>query len=71
MHSRRSLWNTFCAWKTFDHYTTTYQDVMRKKKTEVSFINGYILELGRKLGIPTPYTLELIKQFQTKYSGLY
>ncbi len=71
MHSRRSLWNTFCAWKTLDHYTTTYQDVKRNKKTEVSFINGYIIELGRKIGFPTPYSLELVNRFRAKYPDLY
>ncbi len=71
MHSRRSLWNSFLALKSMDHYSSTYQDVKKNKKTEVYFLNGFILELGRKMGIPTPYNSELIRKFRDKYPDLY
>ena len=36
------------------HYSSMYQDIMAKRLTEVDFINGAIVDLGRKHGIPTP-----------------
>jgi len=71
MHSKRSLWNSFMALKTMDHYSSTYQDVKKNKKTEVYFLNGFIIELGRKMGIPTPNNSTLIRQFKDKYPDLY
>jgi 2-dehydropantoate 2-reductase len=37
------------------HYTSAVHDAVRKRKTEVDFINGAICREGEKLGIPTPY----------------
>ncbi len=72
MHSKRSLWTFFLKnLKDLDHYASTCQDVMRNKRTEISFLNGYIIELGRKLGIPTPLTLETVNRFRAKYPDLY
>lgn len=72
LHSRRSLWNTFLTViKNMDHYSSTYQDVKRNKRTEVSFLNGSVVDLGRKLGIPTPYNQKLVDEFIKKYPNLY
>jgi 2-dehydropantoate 2-reductase len=30
------------------------QDVMRKRRTEVEFLNGYVVREGRKTGVATP-----------------
>lgn len=35
--------------------SSTAQDLARGKKTEIDFLNGYIVELGERYGIPTPY----------------
>ncbi|HJJ94632.1 MAG TPA: 2-dehydropantoate 2-reductase, partial [Methanocorpusculum sp.] len=35
-------------------YSSMYQDIMAKRLTEVDYINGAIVELGKKHGIPTP-----------------
>lgn len=71
MHSKRSLWNSFLALKSMDHYSSTYQDVKQNKRTEIYFLNGFIIELGRKMNIPTPYNTELVKRFKEKYLELY
>ena len=34
--------------------SSTQQDLMRGKKTEIDYLNGYICELGKHHGIPTP-----------------
>ena len=35
--------------------SSTAQDLAKNKRTEIDFLNGYIVELGRRYGIPTPY----------------
>ena len=72
MHSKRSLWTFFLQnVKDLDHYASTCQDVMRNKRTELSYLNGYIIELGRKMGIATPVTLDTVNRFRKKYHDLY
>jgi len=71
LHSKRSLWNSFLALKNMDHYSSTYQDVKKNKRTEVYFLNGFIIELGRKFGIPTPKNLEIVRKFRETYPELY
>lgn len=45
-----------------NHYPSMYQDlIVRNKKTEIDFINGAVVNIGKKHGISTPYN-ELICQ---------
>jgi 2-dehydropantoate 2-reductase len=37
-----------------DAYSSTAQDMMRGKRTEIDSLNGYIARRGTELGIPTP-----------------
>jgi 2-dehydropantoate 2-reductase len=37
-----------------DAYSSTAQDVMRGKRTEIDSLNGYIARRGAELGVPTP-----------------
>lgn len=39
---------------TATHYCSMYQDIFAKRLTEVDYINGAIVNLGKKHGIPTP-----------------
>jgi len=46
------------------------QDVLRKKRTEIDFINGVIVRLGQELGIPVPTNkilVDLIKTIESSY----
>ncbi|NEO87098.1 MAG: ketopantoate reductase family protein [Spirulina sp. SIO3F2] len=36
------------------HYSSMYQDLISGRRTEIDFLNGLIIELGHKKGIPTP-----------------
>ena len=45
----------------FENRTSMYQDVIRGRKTEIDFLNGAIVELGRHHKIPTPAN-ELLAQ---------
>ena len=37
-----------------DAYSSTAQDMMRGKRTEIDSLNGYIARRGEELGVPTP-----------------
>ena len=39
---------------TASHETSMLQDLRRRKRTEIGFLNGAIVRLGRKHGVPTP-----------------
>jgi 2-dehydropantoate 2-reductase len=46
------------------------QDVLRKKRTEIDFINGVVARHGQELGIATPVNallLDLIKTVEASY----
>jgi 2-dehydropantoate 2-reductase len=46
------------------------QDVRKKRKTEIDFINGAIVREGEKLNIPTPVNrvmTDLIKALEESY----
>ena len=36
------------------------QDVLKGRRTEIEFINGYIVDKGRMMGIPTPAHEKLV-----------
>jgi len=44
----------------YTNYSSMYQDVAKGKKTEIGFLNGKIVELGRKHGIRTPVNETLV-----------
>ncbi|EMP56501.1 2-dehydropantoate 2-reductase [Marinobacter santoriniensis NKSG1] len=48
--------------KTARNTSSMRADVMRGKPTEIDFINGYLVSLGKKLGIPTPVNQLLTEQ---------
>jgi 2-dehydropantoate 2-reductase len=49
--------------------SSTAQDLAKGKMTEIDFLNGYIVELGKRYGIPTPYNQSvyaLVKMMESK-----
>ncbi len=42
-----------------EQYSSTAQDLMRGKPTEIDHLNGYVVRKGAALGIPTPANLAL------------
>lgn len=42
-----------------EQYSSTAQDLMRGKPTEIDHLNGYVVRKGAALGIPTPANLTL------------
>ena len=41
--------------KVKDHYTSMYQDLVFGRKTEIEFLNGLAINLGKEKGIECPY----------------
>lgn len=56
------------AIQSYTNYSSMYQDIIKGNKTEINFLNGKIVELGKKYNIPTPYNemlYALIKFLET------
>jgi 2-dehydropantoate 2-reductase len=50
-----------------DARSMVYQDILKKRRTEVDFINGLIVKKGREAGVPTPFNeamTSVIKQIE-------
>ena len=56
---------------TQGNLSSMLQDVLRKKRTEVDFINGVIVRLAQELGIDVPtnkFLLDLVKTIESSYA---
>jgi 2-dehydropantoate 2-reductase len=56
---------------TATNVSSMLQDVLRKKRTEIDFINGVIVRQGQELGIPTPANsilTDLVKTIEAGYN---
>jgi 2-dehydropantoate 2-reductase len=40
------------------------QDVMRKRRTEIDALNGYVVREGRRLGVPTPFNEAVVREVE-------
>ena len=55
---------------TSSNVSSMLQDVLKKKKTEIDFINGFIVRQGQELGIPVPVNTvltDLVKTIEASY----
>jgi 2-dehydropantoate 2-reductase len=41
------------------------QDVMRGRRTEVEYLNGYVAAEGRRLGVAAPLNAAVVEVFRT------
>jgi 2-dehydropantoate 2-reductase len=56
--------------KTKNNLNSMLQDVIKKRKTEIDFINGAIVKEGKYVNIATPVNhmiTELVKAIEEKY----
>ena len=44
----------------YTNFSSMYQDIIKGKKTEIDFLNGRIVELGKKHHVPTPFNQALV-----------
>ena len=55
---------------TAHNISSMLQDVLRKKHTEIDFINGVIVRQGQEAGIPVPINsllVDLVKTLEASY----
>lgn len=45
---------------SYTNFSSMYQDIVKGKKTEIDFLNGKIVDLGKKHHIPTPLNETLV-----------
>lgn len=58
----------------YRHIPSTAQDVRARRKTEIDYLNGTIVRLGQKHGIPTPYNsmvTNLIHIIENNYDSMF
>jgi 2-dehydropantoate 2-reductase len=53
-----------------NHYSSMYQDLVSGRNTEIEFLNGFLIKLGKVKGIPTPYNQLVYSQLLEKMCGL-
>ncbi len=56
----------------YNHLPSTAQDVKARKKTEIDFLNGAVVRMGEKYGVPTPYNhmiTALVKIVEQNYEN--
>lgn len=56
---------------THNNFSSMLQDILRKERTEIDFINGVIVRLGQELGIDVPtnrFLLDLVKTIESSYA---
>lgn len=44
----------------FYNYSSMAQDLIKKRKTEIDFLNGKVVDLGRRHNIPTPFNALMV-----------
>lgn len=54
---------------TFHNRSSMLQDVTKKQRTEIQYLNGYVVRLGANLGIETPANNELCRRILELESG--
>lgn len=45
------------------------QDVLKGRRTEIEYLNGYVAEQGRKVGVKTPFNDALVELFRSHGVG--
>jgi len=56
--------NLFSNWHNVKHFSSTYQDIVSKRKTEMDFFNGYIIKLAKQYKISAEENLNIFKDFK-------
>ncbi len=54
------------ATKTGENHSSMLQDFMHERRTEIDIINGAVVKLGKKAGVPTPYNETLVDLVRAK-----
>jgi 2-dehydropantoate 2-reductase len=46
------------------------QDVMRRRRTEIDHLNGYVVAEGRRVGVKTPFNEAVVELYHAHGVGL-
>lgn len=52
------------TWSKMNHYSSTCQDALSGRKTEIDFLNGYMVKFGKKYNLSTTENERIITQFK-------
>ncbi|HBF37811.1 MAG TPA: 2-dehydropantoate 2-reductase, partial [Firmicutes bacterium] len=73
-----TLWNDAAAYKkqfyekilppTYEHRSSTLQDMERRIKTEIDSLNGVIVDLGEEYHVDVPYNTMILRMIKTMQS---
>jgi 2-dehydropantoate 2-reductase len=66
----REAWNRAVEGLPFGFKTSMRQDIEKGEKTEIDFINGAVVRLGEKRGVPTPVNRTLVAAIKGIEFGL-
>ncbi|MDP4179415.1 MAG: ketopantoate reductase family protein [Bacillota bacterium] len=53
---------------TYNHRSSTLQDIERKIKTEIDSLNGYVIKLAKKYNVDVPYNIMIYNMIKAKES---
>ena len=42
------------------------QDVMRGRRTEIDYLNGFVVDEGRRLGVKTPFNERVVEVYRAR-----
>ncbi|MFA6436014.1 MAG: 2-dehydropantoate 2-reductase [Candidatus Gracilibacteria bacterium] len=56
----------FEGWRYADHYSSTWQDLTERKPTEIDFLNGFMVQLGRTQGSSIAENESVIRELREK-----
>lgn len=45
------------------------QDIIKGRKTEIDYLNGFVVDNGRRVGVPTPYNQATVAVIKGVESG--
>lgn len=62
-----SVWNTAAAMST--QHSSTAQDIVRGKRTEIDMLNGFVADRGEALGVPVPVNRALHALVRLREAG--
>jgi len=66
---KRIIDETIERLKKSDNLSSMYQDIMKGKRTEIDFLNGAVVELGKKYGVDCPINESLVVMIKYLESG--
>jgi 2-dehydropantoate 2-reductase len=66
----REAWSQAVVGLPFSFKTSMRQDIEKGEKTEIDFINGAVVRLGEKWGVPTPVNRTLVAAIKGIEFGL-